>query len=110
MESAAPEVSQQQAQQYAWVEANHATAIELHRTAGCVVVNRHRGHGGVTSDYVMQLQDFDTFVADVRLRGGCFYLELGVIELVGVVQFGLEHLGGLGELMLLHLAHFLFIL
>ena len=52
------------------------------------MVNRHRGRGCVTSDYVLQLQGFNTFVADVRLCGGCFYFELEVIELVGVVQFG----------------------
>jgi hypothetical protein len=88
MESAAPEVAQQQAHQYARVEADHAAAIELHRTADCVVVNRHRGRGCVTSDYVLQLQGFNTFVADVRLCGGCFYFELEVIELIGVMQFG----------------------
>jgi hypothetical protein len=88
MESAAPEAVQQQAQQYAHVEADHAAAIELHRNAGCVVVNRHRGRGCVTSDYVLQLQGFNTFVADVRLCGSCFYFELHVIELIGVVQFG----------------------
>jgi ankyrin repeat protein len=88
MESAAPEGAQQLAQQCARVEADHSAAIELHRTTGCVVVNRHRGRGCVTSDYVLQLQGFNTFVADVRLCGGCFYFELQVIELIGVVQFG----------------------
>jgi hypothetical protein len=52
------------------------------------VVNRHRGRGSVTSDHVLQLQGFNTFVADVRLCGGCFYFELEVIELIGVMQFG----------------------
>jgi len=88
MESAAPEVAQQQAQQYARVEADHAAAIALHRSAGCVVVNRHRGRGYVSSDYVLQLQGFNTFVADVRLCGGCFYFELQGIEIIGFVQFG----------------------
>ena len=88
METGAPEVAQQQAQLYARLEAEHAAAIELHRSAGCVVVNRHRGRGCVTSDYVLQLQGFNTFVADVKLCGGCFYFELEVMELIGVMQFG----------------------
>jgi hypothetical protein len=88
MESAAPEVAQQQSQLFARLEADHAAAIELHRSAAYVVVNGHRGRGCVTSEYVLQLQGFNTFVADVRPCGGCFYFKLEVIELIEVVQFG----------------------
>ena len=58
------------------VAAEHAAAVELHRTAGSVVVTRHRGGGCVTSDYLLQFEyrGFNTFVADVRLCGGGFYL------------------------------------
>ncbi len=72
------------------VAAEHAAAIELHRTAGSVVVNRHRGGGCVTSDYLLQFESrgFNTFVADVRLCGGGFYLELQVVAIVGEPQFG----------------------
>ena len=31
---------------------------------------------------------FNTFVADVRLCGGCFYLELQVVEIVGEPHAG----------------------
>ena len=72
------------------VAAEHAAAVELHRNAGSVVVTRHRGGGCVTSDYHLQFEydGFNTFVADVRLCGGCFYLELQVVAIVGVPQFG----------------------
>ena len=66
----------------------HASAVELHRTAGSVIVTRHRGGGCVTSDYMMQLQDFNTFVADVKLCNGCFYFELHAVDIADVVQFG----------------------
>jgi hypothetical protein len=68
--------------------AEHSGAVQLHRAAGSVVVTRHRGGGCVTSDYLLQFFGFNTFVADVRLCGGCFYLELRVVEIVGVPQFG----------------------
>ncbi len=88
LETAAPEVARQQAQHYDRIETEHAAAIELHCSTGCVVVNRHRGRGIVTSDYELQLQEFSTLVADVRLCGGCFYFELQIIDLINVVQFG----------------------
>jgi hypothetical protein len=68
--------------------AEHSGAIQLHRAAGSVVVTRHRGGGCVTSDYLLQFFGFNTFVADVRLCGGCFYFELQVVEIVGEPQFG----------------------
>jgi hypothetical protein len=68
--------------------AEHSGAIQLHRAAGSVVVTRHRGGGCVTSDYLLQFFGFNTFVADVRLCGGCFYLELQVVAIVSVPQFG----------------------
>ena len=68
--------------------AEHSGAVQLHRAAGSVVVTRHRGGGCVTSDYLLQFFGFNTFVADVRLCGGCFYLELQVVEIVSVPQFG----------------------
>jgi len=36
----------------------------------------------------MNFEKFNTFVADIRLHGGCFYLELQVVTIVGVPQFG----------------------
>ncbi len=73
---------------FAAAAAEHSGAVELHRAAGSVVVTRHRGGGCVTSDYLLQFFGFNTFVADVRLCGGCFYLELQAVEIVGLPQFG----------------------
>jgi len=72
------------------VAAKHAAAVELHRNAGSVVVTRHRGGGCVTSDYLLEFEydGFNTFVADVRLCGGCFYLELQVVYIDSAPQFG----------------------
>jgi hypothetical protein len=67
----------------------HAFAAKAHRSAGSVTFTRHRGGGQVTSDYLLQFEDFNTFVADVRLCGGCFFFELHVIELGDIVQFGI---------------------
>jgi hypothetical protein len=84
------DVALQLEQQCERSEAEHAAAIELHRTAGSVVLNRHRGGGYVTSDYTLQFQCFNTFVADVRLFGGCFYFEIHIIDTDGhaSMQFG----------------------
>jgi hypothetical protein len=68
--------------------AKHAASIELHRSAGSIVVNRHRGGGCVASNYEMQFEDFSTFVADIRLSGRCFYFEVHVVDIVSVMQFG----------------------
>ncbi len=64
----------------------HASAAEAHRTAGTIILTRHRGGGIVTSDYMLQFVGFNTFVADVRLLGGCFYFELQVIDITGEAQ------------------------
>ncbi len=76
------------AQLDAAITAQHAHAAKAHRSAGSVTFNRHRGGGHVTCDYLLQFQDFNTFVADVRLCGGCFYFELQVVQLGDIVQFG----------------------
>jgi hypothetical protein len=53
------------------------------------MITRHRGGGFAAPDYTLQFRfSFNTFVADVRLRGGCFYWELEVVEVDGVVQMG----------------------
>ncbi len=36
----------------------------------------------------MQFDDFNTFVADVKLCDGCFYFELGIVNIGGCLQFG----------------------
>jgi ankyrin repeat protein len=66
----------------------HAAAVELHQSSGYVVVNLHRGGGCVTSDYQLQFRSFNTFVADIKLCGHCFYFELEVVDIVGVSQLG----------------------
>jgi hypothetical protein len=81
--------------------ADHAAASNFHRSAGSVVLNRHRsplGSGGyVSHDYMMQFE-FNTFVADIRLCDGCFYFEIVVVELTDCTNFGFctqgfEHAG-----------------
>jgi hypothetical protein len=69
-------------------KAEHDSASEFHRNAGSVVVSRHRGGGCVSTDYVMQFSNFNTFVADVRLCDGFFYFEIIVAKCTEVVQFG----------------------
>lgn len=54
----------------------HDSCAAFHRSTGTVVLNRHRGKGCVTADYDMHFGFFNTFVADVKLYGGCFYFEL----------------------------------
>ena len=44
--------------------------------------------GCAAPDYSLQFLDSNTFTADVRLCGGCFYWEVEVVDIVGVVQFG----------------------
>ena len=58
------------------------------RDAGGVIITRHRGGGCAAADYSLQFRNFNTFTADVRLCGGCFYWEVEVVDIVGVVQFG----------------------
>ncbi len=66
----------------------HDSAASFMRDAGGVVVTRHRGGGCAGSDYLLQFRSFNTFVADVRLFGGCFYWEVDVVDNVSAVQFG----------------------
>jgi tetratricopeptide (TPR) repeat protein len=83
----------------------HAAAVQHFREAGSVAVLRHRGSGCAGPDYMLQFDSFNTFVADVKLKEGCFYYEVLVVEIVdGGVQFGFcsggfesrEHPGGEG--------------
>jgi tetratricopeptide (TPR) repeat protein len=83
----------------------HASAVQYFREAGSVVISRHRGCGCAARDYMLQFDGFNTFVADVQLKDGCFYYEVLVVEIVdGGVQFGFcsggfeprEHPGGEG--------------
>ena len=66
----------------------HAATVECMRAAGSVVLARHRGGGCAFPDYALQFHDFNTFVAEVELCGGCFYWEVTVLDIAGVVQFG----------------------
>jgi len=66
----------------------HAATVECMRTAGSVVLARHRGGGCAFPDYALQFHEFNTFVAEVALCGGCFYWEVTVLDIAGVVQFG----------------------
>ncbi len=67
----------------------HASAVRRFREAGSIDISRHRGGGCAGPDYVLQFNDFNTFVADVKLKDGCFYFEVQVVEIVGgAVQFG----------------------
>jgi len=65
----------------------HATAVEVMRYHGSVTVTRHRGGGCIMPDYSLQFHNFNTFVADVQLCGGCFYFEIHILR-VHVSQFG----------------------
>jgi hypothetical protein len=67
----------------------HASAVQNFREAGSVVILRHRGCGCAARDYMLQFDGFNTFVAEVKLKAGCFYYEVLVVEIVGgAVQFG----------------------
>ena len=66
----------------------HRFAVNTHQSSGTVSFTRHRGGGSVSSDYLMHFYKFNTFVADVRLHGGCFYFELQVVKILSVPQFG----------------------
>jgi hypothetical protein len=66
----------------------HAASVHRMRDAGGIVIARHRGGGFTAPDYSLQFRNFNTFAADVRLCGGCFYWEVEVVDIVGAVQFG----------------------
>jgi ankyrin repeat protein len=84
-----PEFAQQATFQFSSIDAEFSAVVELHRAAGTVVINRHRGFGKLTVNYLMQFQAFNTFAADVMLLGGCFYFELEVVDVGKYLQFGL---------------------
>ena len=46
-----------------------------------IVLTRHRGSGFATIDGRLYFHEFNTFVADVKLCGGCFYWEVQVLDL-----------------------------
>jgi hypothetical protein len=59
------------------------------KSAGNVIVTRHRGGGFAGPDYMLQFHDFNTFVADVKLSHGSFYFEVQVIKIQSqALQFG----------------------
>jgi hypothetical protein len=67
----------------------HAAAALAMTSAGSVIVTRHRGGGFAGPDYMLQFDDFNTFVADVKLCGGSFYFEVQVIGIDRrALQFG----------------------
>ena len=72
----------------------HAASFDRMRDAGGIVIVRHRGGGFTAPDYSLQFRNFNTFAADVRLCGGCFYWEVEVVDIVGAVQFGVCTEGG----------------
>ncbi len=55
-----PENTAEARSQLALAESEFSAVTELHRAAGTVVVNRHRGLGRMSADYVMQFQDMNT--------------------------------------------------
>ncbi len=73
--------------------AAHADSMRRMQDAGSVVITRHRGGGYASPDYLLHFRsDFNTFVADIMLCGGCFYWEIEVVEMPAhndVFQFGL---------------------
>ena len=87
-ELVSPELVHQARSQLAHFEAENSAVVELHRAAGTIAINRHRGFGTLSADYLLQFQNFNTFAADVMLFGSCFYFELHVVECVGHMQFG----------------------
>ncbi len=65
----------------------HAVAAAVMQHLGSVALTRKRGGGCLTPDYSLVFDNFNTFVADVQLRGGCFYFEIFVVR-CHVSQFG----------------------
>jgi hypothetical protein len=58
------------------------------RDAGKVALKQHRGRGICGFCHDVLFNDFNTFVADVKLSNGRFYYEVHVVRLQGAVQFG----------------------
>ena len=78
-------------------EKTHCDSAEQMKIAANIVVTRHRGEGCVQPEYTLVFRDFNTFVADVKLRGGCFYFEVEILAMENsfedlgfddIVQFG----------------------
>lgn len=67
-------------------DAQHSSGVSNHESCGTVSFTRHRGGGSVSSDYLMHFYKFNTFVANVRLQGGCFYFELQVVAILSPPQ------------------------
>jgi hypothetical protein len=51
-------------------------------------MRRFRGFGSFDDGYALQFQSGNTFVADVELSSGKFYMEISILEIDSVVQFG----------------------
>lgn len=66
----------------------HSAAAEHARERGGVIITRQRDGGYAAIDCTLQFRNFNTFVADIRLRGCCFYFEVEVLQIVSAVQFG----------------------
>ncbi len=67
----------------------HKSAVQHMRDSGSVAILRHRGGGFASSDYSLQFREFNSFIADVKLRGAGFYFEVEVLEIVkSGVQYG----------------------
>ena len=66
----------------------HAASIEHLRSVGGVAITRHRGGGFAAPDYTLQFDVFNTFVADIRLCGGCFYFEVEIFTMNMPSQLG----------------------
>lgn len=67
------------------------TAVEqAWKANGSVVVKNHRELGSFTEDYTLEFKEFNTFLADVKLkRGGKYYYEIELFDdFDNVFQFG----------------------
>jgi hypothetical protein len=58
------------------------------RDAGKVALKQHRGRGSCDFNHVIEFNDFNTFVADIKLSNGRFYYEVHVLDIQRDVQFG----------------------
>ncbi len=81
------------------IQPNFQTSFDTHlllfnspsdawRREGKVSVRRFRGYGAYDNDYTLHFQSGNTFVADVVLCSGKFYMEISILEIDSVVQFG----------------------
>lgn len=58
------------------------------RDANSVVIRNHRCEGDIDLDYTLTFNQFNTFIADVKLSGGKFYYEVEVKKIQSIAQFG----------------------